>query len=210
MNLKEHSQIILKALKAHYPGADCQLVFKNPLQLLVSTILSAQCTDKRVNLVTVKLFKKYKSVQDFSRANLAELENIIRSVGLYHNKALNIIKCCTLISKELQGKVPKTMQELTRLNGIGRKTANVILGNAFGIQEGIAVDTHVIRLSKRLALTKHSEPVKIEKELMKIIPKKEWTMFTHYIIAHGRAICKAPTPLCKKCFLADLCPKKEL
>ncbi|MFC1517453.1 endonuclease III [Candidatus Margulisiibacteriota bacterium] len=198
---------ILSILKKLYPKAKCSLVFKTPLQLLVATILSAQCTDERVNIVTKELFKKYKTAEDFAKVKQNTLGATIRSVGFYNNKSKNIIKCCKDIVAKHKGKVPKTMEELIKLAGVARKTANVVLGNAYDIQAGIAVDTHVMRLSKRLGLTKKKTPEKIEKDLMNIFPKKEWTMLSHYLIWHGRAVCKAPTPLCKQCKLSKLCPK---
>ena len=193
-------------LKKRYPDARCALNFKSPLELMVATILSAQCTDERVNNVTKDLFEKYRRVEDYAKAMPEMLENDIRSTGFYKNKTKNIIKCCKKIVENYKGKVPSTMEELVHLGGVGRKTANVILGNAFGIP-GIVVDTHVKRVTHRLGLTKNQDPVKIEYDLMELVPRKEWTQFSHLIIFHGRSTCKARKPRCTECGLKNLCPQ---
>jgi len=197
---------IIKRLNKTYPDiAGTALSFENPLEMLVSTILSAQCTDVRVNKVTEHLFKKYKKPKDYYLSK--DLEKDIRSTGFYRNKAKNIRGACKLIDEKFGGKVPKTMEQLVELPGVARKTANIVLGNSFGIVEGIAVDTHVRRLSFRLGLTRNTDPVKIEQDLMKLYPKKEWFDLSNLLIEHGRKICKAPTPFCSKCFLSDICPR---
>jgi endonuclease III len=201
----ERVKKIWPILKATYPDATIALNFSNPLELLIATILSAQCTDVRVNIVTKDLFKKYRSAEDWARADLKEIENDIRSTGFYHNKAVNIKGACKKIIEEHSGKVPQTMEELTALPGVGRKTANVVLGNAFGIP-GIACDTHVIRLSRRLALSENSDPVKLERDLAEIVPMDRWTLFSHLLIFHGRNICKARKPDCPVCPIAVHCP----
>ncbi len=192
-------------LKATYPDAKIALNFSNPLELLIATILSAQCTDVRVNIVTKDLFKKYRSAADWAKADLKEVENDIRSTGFYHNKAVNIQGACRKIIDEYGGKVPQTMEELITLPGVGRKTANVVLGNAFDIP-GLACDTHVIRLSRRLELSENSDPVKLESDLAEIVPKDRWTLFSHLLIFHGRNICKARKPDCPVCPIAEHCP----
>jgi len=197
---------IIALLKKRYPDAACALHFKNPLELLVATILSAQCTDERVNKVTAELFKKYKTAEDYARVTQEVFEKDIRSTGFYKNKARSIINCCRKIAQVHGGKVPGTLDELVALDGIGRKTANVILGNAFGVP-GITVDTHVKRVSYRLGLTEHQDPVKIEYDLMELVPRKEWTHFSHLIIFHGRYTCMARKPLCESCVIEPLCPK---
>jgi endonuclease-3 len=204
MTLKEKANHIVKGLEQAYPQARISLQFKNPLELVISTILSAQCTDKRVNEVTKDLFKKYKTPEDYARASLAELEEDIRPTGFFHNKAKSIQGCCLELVKRHQGKVPKTMEELVALPGIGRKTANVVLGNAFGIP-GIVVDTHVSRIAQRLGLTQEKDPVKIEFALMPLIPQKSWTPFSHQMIEHGRSLCTARSPQCSRCFLRPYC-----
>ncbi|MBI2027017.1 MAG: endonuclease III [Deltaproteobacteria bacterium] len=203
---KERAKEIVKILKKEYPDAQCSLHFSNPLELLIATILSAQCTDERVNKVTQNLFKKYKSAHDYSEASQTELEKDIHSTGFYKNKAKNIRSCCKDIAEKHQSKVPQTMEELTQLAGIGRKTANVILGNIFEIP-GLVVDTHVKRLSHRMGLTKQSDPVKIEFDLHKIIPEKDWTNFSHLLIHHGRKICTARKAKCDICCVNKICPK---
>ncbi len=197
---------IIQILRKTYPDAECALHHDDPLQLLVATILSAQCTDKRVNRVTPALFKKYPNAKSFAEANLKELEQDIHSTGFYKNKAKAIKGCCQLILVNHGGQVPKTLEELVHLPGIGRKTANVVLGVAFGVP-GIVVDTHVKRLTYRMGLTKQTDPEKIEREMMEIIPKKDWTDFGLLLIAHGRAICEARKPKCEICPLNRLCPK---
>jgi endonuclease-3 len=176
------------------------------LELLIATILSAQCTDKRVNIVTKSLFKKYRTVRDYAKADLKTLEEEIKSTGFYHNKAKNIKKCCQMLVEKFDGQIPKTMDELLQLPGVARKTANIVLANAYGIVEGIAVDTHVRRVSKRLGLTDNDNPDKIEKDLMEIVPKKSWARITDLLIFHGRRICTAKHPNCAGCVLNDFCP----
>ncbi|HNW36330.1 MAG TPA: endonuclease III [Candidatus Ozemobacteraceae bacterium] len=199
---------LLNALFGAYPEPRCALRHENPLQLLVSTILSAQCTDERVNLVTKDLFGKYRVVADFAKADQAEFENDIRPTGFFRNKAKNIICCAKALVEKHGGTVPRTMVELVALPGVGRKTANVILGTAFGIAEGIVVDTHVTRLSWRLGLTNETDAEKIELDLMKLVPKDRWIAFSHALILHGRARCPARKPDCANCELSDRCPKR--
>ena len=198
---------ILAALPAIYPDAHCELNYSNPLELLVATILSAQCTDKRVNLVTAELFNQYRSAADFANAPLAELEEAVRTTGFYRNKAKNIQACCRRLVEAHGGEVPRTMEALTALAGAGRKTANVVLGNAFGINAGVVVDTHVARLSQRLGLTRETTPEKIEGDLMKLVPQAQWTLFSHWLIWHGRRRCDARKPACAACELQTLCPR---
>ncbi|MDP6637164.1 MAG: endonuclease III [Phycisphaerae bacterium] len=197
---------LIAKLKSAYPDADCALRHGNPLKLMVATILSAQCTDKRVNVVTRTLFKKYKTPRDYASAPPGELEDEIRSTGFFRNKAKNIRGACAKIISDFGGKVPRTMDQLLTLPGVARKTANCVLGNAFGVAEGVVVDTHVIRLSGRLGLTKHKDPVKIERDLMELVPPEEWILWSHLLIFHGRAICDARKPDCENCPLAELCP----
>jgi endonuclease III len=198
---------IIAGLEKTYPTAHCELVHESPLELLIATILSAQCTDKRVNLVTEKLFKKYRSAKDFADAEISGLENDIRSTGFYKNKARNIKAACRDIVEKHGGKVPQTMEDLIQLGGVGRKTANVVLGNAFGINVGVVVDTHVMRLSHRLGLTAHRTPEKIEPDLVKLVPQKKWTLFSHLLIWHGRRRCFARKPDCAHCEVLKLCPR---
>lgn len=205
MTLKEKILAVAKILKKTYPDADCELIFSNTLQLLVAVILSAQCTDKRVNVVTPALFKKYKTVQDFANSELSELENFIKSTGFYRNKAKNIKACCQQILSEYGGKVPESMEKLVKLPGVGRKTAHVVRMHGFNLP-GLSVDTHFQRLSKRLGLTKQTDPVKIEKEIADLLPEKEWTKFSSGLIFHGRRCCSARKPACDRCPLAYLCP----
>jgi len=196
---------ILPKLKRTYPNAKTALNYKNPLELLIATILSAQCTDVRVNIVTKDLFKKYKSAKDWARTEKTQIESDIKSTGFYRNKAISIQGTCKKIIEQYNGQVPGTMEELTKLPGVGRKTANVVLGNAFGIP-AIACDTHVIRLSRRLALSENTDPVKLEFDLAEIVPKRDWTLFSHLLIFHGRNICKARKPDCQNCPVAEHCP----
>ena len=197
---------IIPILKKEYPRARIALHFRTSMELLVSTVLSAQCTDKRVNIVTKPLFKKYKSVNDYAKANLKTFEQEIRSTGFYKNKAKNIINSAKVILKDFRGKIPDSMEQLTRLPGVARKTANIILLNAHGKVGGIAVDTHVKRLSQRLGLSKYSDPVKIEQDLMKLVGKSEWGRISYLLIDHGRKICDARKPKCPECNLRRLCP----
>lgn len=203
--MRKHTLDILEALDRQY-GTElvCYLEHENAWQLLIATMLSAQCTDARVNIVTRDLFQKYKSVEDFALADLSELEKDIKSTGFYHNKAKNIIGCCQRLLKEHGGEVPSAIEELTALPGVGRKTANVIRGNVFH-EPSIVVDTHVKRISKKLGLTKQDDPVKVEMELMKVLPRDHWILYNIQIITFGREICKAPTPKCQQCFLQHLC-----
>ncbi|MGN6552129.1 MAG: endonuclease III [Verrucomicrobiota bacterium] len=201
------TQQIITRLREAYPDAHCELNFSNPLELLIATILSAQCTDKRVNIVTAELFKKYRSAAEFAEAPLSELEQMIKTTGFYRNKARNIKACCQWLVEKHGGKVPQTMAELIELGGVGRKTANVVLGNAFDINEGVVVDTHVGRLSLRLGFTSETDPVKIEHALIKLVPTEEWTLFSHLLIWHGRRRCYARNPDCPKCEVKSLCPQ---
>jgi len=204
---KARAKKIIAALQKVYPDAHCELNFSNPLELLVATILSAQCTDKRVNIVTEELFKKYRTAADYAEAKLPELEQAIKTAGFYRNKAKNIQAAARSIVEKHGGKVPDTMEELVELGGVGRKTANVVLGNAFDIQLGIAVDTHVARLSFRFGFTDETDPVKIEEILMKLVPQDEWTLVSHVVIWHGRRRCFARSPDCKNCEILKLCPR---
>jgi endonuclease-3 len=198
---------IIAGLKKAYPNAHCELNHSKPLELLVATILSAQCTDKRVNLVTAGLFKKYPSADDYAKAEAAELEQDIRTTGFFRNKAKNIKACCQALVEQHGGDVPRTMEELIKLGGVGRKTANVVLGNAFNINSGVVVDTHVARLSQRLGLTRETAPEKIEQDLIKLVPQDQWTMFSHWLIWHGRRRCFARSPDCPNCEIKSLCPR---
>lgn len=187
-----------------YPDAECSLSYKDPLQLLIATQLAAQCTDARVNIVTKTLFQKYTDAYAFANADLKELEQDIKSTGFYHNKALNIKKCCRMIIEEFDGKVPDSMENLLKLPGVGRKTANLVLGDIFGVP-GIVIDTHAKRLSNRIGLTENEDPEKIEYDLMKIIPKNNWGRFCHQLVYHGRAVCNARKPKCDECRIRDFC-----
>ena len=198
---------IIAGLQKAYPDAHCELNFSNPLELLVATILSAQCTDKRVNIVTESLFRKYRSAADFAKADLSELEQEIKTTGFYRNKAKSIKAAARSIVEMHGGKVPHTMDELIELGGVGRKTANVVLGNAFDINLGVVVDTHVARLSFRLGLTSENDPAKIEQILMKLVPQEQWTLFSHLLIWHGRRRCYARNPDCPNCEVKTLCPR---
>jgi endonuclease-3 len=203
---KDRVDRILPVLKATYPAAKCSLDHRSPLELLVATILSAQCTDERVNMVTPGLFKKYKTARDYAAAPDGELETAIQSTGFYRNKAKSIRAMAQSLLDKHGGKVPDTMEELVDLAGVGRKTANVVLGNAFGKNVGITVDTHVARLSHRLGLTSHTDPIKIEQDLIPIVPNADWTLWSHLLIYHGRAICTARNPKCEKCPIQADCP----
>jgi endonuclease-3 len=206
----ERASAIAEGLKRAYPDAHCELNFTNPLELLIATILSAQSTDKQVNVVTEDLFKKYRTAADFANTEVSELEKDISRIGLFRNKAKSIRACCKLLVAQHHGEVPRTMEELTALPGVGRKTANVVLGNAFDLQEGVVVDTHVARLSERLGLTKEIKPEKIEADLMKLIPRQDWTMFSHWLIWHGRRRCFARNPQCGECEVRELCPSRDI
>ena len=197
---------IMVRLKRLYPNAACSLNYETPVQLLVATILSAQCTDERVNKVTPNLFARFPDAKSLASADIEELEDLVRSTGFYRNKAKNIRGACQMIITEYGGQVPNTMEKLTKLPGVARKTANVVLAHGFGINEGVTVDTHVKRLSNRLGLTKHKEPVKIERDLMKLLPQPDWENWSIRLIYHGRAVCKARKPECEVCDLAQLCP----
>jgi endonuclease-3 len=207
---QERFPIILAHLKNAYPDAHCELDFSNPLQLVCATILSAQCTDVRVNMVTPTLFAKYPDAQALAAARHEDVEEIIRSTGFFRNKAKSLIGMAQAVVAEQGGDIPASMDALVKLPGVGRKTANVVLGNAFAINEGVVVDTHVARVSGRLGLTAHTDPVKIEQDLMRLAPREEWTLLSHLLIFHGRRICIARKPRCRECVLAPLCPSAEL
>lgn len=207
---KKRLQFIVKKLDTLYPRPQTALHFRNPFQLLVAVILSAQCTDARVNMVTPALFARFSTPEDFASAPVAEIEKLIHSTGFFRNKAKNIKACSVELIQRHNGKVPKTMEELYALPGIGRKTANVVLGEAFGIVEGIVVDTHVARLSRRLGVTNEKDAVKIESELMALLPKKQWRRFSHALILHGRNVCIARKPLCRRCTVRSVCPSAEV
>ena len=210
MDKKEVMAEIIRKLKKEYPVLKSALNFSSPFELLAATILSAQTTDVHVNKVTETLFKKYKNVNDFSYTDSATLEKDVSSVNFYRNKARNIQNAARIIIEKFNGEVPRTMEDLISLPGVARKTANIVLYNVFGIIEGIAVDTHVIRLAGRLGLTKNEDPVKIEKDLMEVVPKKEWGNITHLLIFHGRKICQAKKPIHKDCVLFDICPSRNI
>jgi endonuclease III len=200
---------IIRELAKVYPDARCELKYSNPLELLVATILSARCSDKQVNLVTPKLFAKYHAAGDYAAASLGELEQELKSIGLYRNKARNLKACCQALVDRHRGQVPQTMEELTALDGVGRKTANVVLGNAYGLNFGVVVDTHVTRLAERLGLSRQTDPAKIEMDLMGIVPREQWTQLSHWLIWHGRRRCYARNPDCVHCEIQSLCPAKE-
>jgi len=204
---RRHAAKVLRRLKADYPEAPCALVHNNPFQLLVATILSAQCTDKRVNLVTKDLFRKYRKPADFAAASIRELEKAVQSTGFFRNKAKNIKACSRGLMERHQGKVPQDLDALVDLAGVGRKTANVVLGTAYGLATGVVVDTHVGRLSRRLGLTDQKDAVKVERDLMQLLPKKEWIDFSHRMIHHGRSICSARRPNCDECSMKKFCPR---
>jgi endonuclease-3 len=210
MTARVRALALAKAFRKVYPDAHCELDFRNPLQLLIATILSAQCTDKRVNMVTPFLFKKYRDAAAFAGAIPATFEKEIRSTGFFRSKTKSILGACHAIASKHAGKVPDTMEELCALPGVGRKTANVVLGNAFAKSQGIVVDTHVIRLSQRFRLTKHSDPEKIERDLMKIVPQGDWTLWSHWLIWHGRRRCFARKPDCLNCEVFTLCPSGKI
>lgn len=206
MTRGERAAEILRILRKTYPDAHCELVHRNPFELLVATILSAQCTDVRVNMVTASLFEKYPDARAMAVARQEDLEEVIRSTGFYRNKAKNIRAASAALTAKHGGEVPRDLDSLTVLPGVGRKTANVVLGNAYGIESGVVVDTHVGRLSQRLGLTKHRDPVKIERDLMKVVPRESWTLWSHLLIWHGRRHCFARNPDCGHCELSALCP----
>ncbi len=204
--LNDRTKLIVRALKKEYPQATCALNHENPLELLIATILSAQCTDDRVNIVTSTLFRKYRTCEDYVAVPQSELEMDINSVNFFRNKAKAIQAACQILIEKHGGRMPQTIEELTKLPGVGRKTANVVLGTAFGIPTGVVVDTHVLRVSQRLGLTANKLPEKVEGDLMRILPHKEWIGFSHRLIFHGRRVCKARKPLCHLCVLEKLCP----
>jgi endonuclease III len=210
MTARERVKQLIKVWPKVYPDAHTELDFKNPLQLLIATILSAQCTDKRVNMVTPALFAKYRTAADYAQAPQAELEKAIQSTGFFRSKAKSIRGATGAIASRYHGKVPDTMEQLRTLPGVGRKTANVVLGNAFGKNEGIVVDTHVIRLSQRLGLTRNTDPEKIERDLMKLVPREHWTNWSHWLIWHGRRRCFARKPDCSQCEVLRLCPSGKI
>ena len=207
-HLSSRARQIISRLKKAYPDAHCELHHKTPLQLLIATILSAQCTDERVNKVTPALFQRCRTAKHFAEIPSAELEGLIRTTGFFRSKAKSIRGCAAGLVKDHGGEVPQTMEHLHQLPGVGRKTANVVLGNAFNLAEGIVVDTHVGRLSRRLGLTRQHDPVKVEQALVKIVPKQDWTLFSHLLIWHGRRRCSARKPDCTRCEIHSLCPKR--
>jgi endonuclease III len=206
----ERAPEIFRRLSREYPDARCALDHRNPYELIVATILSAQCTDKRVNLVTPALFEAYPDAGRLSEANPDTLQELIKSTGFFRNKTKSLLGMSSAVVSQHGGTVPNTMEELVKLPGVGRKTANVVLGNAFGIDEGVVVDTHVTRLSNRLALSRQADPVKIEQDLMTLFPQDQWTMLSHLLISHGREICEARRPLCERCVVNDLCPSSRV
>lgn len=208
--LKAHALEILARLKQEYPDAHCELDYETPLQLLIATILSAQCTDKRVNMVTPDLFRRYPDAESLSAAKTEELEELIRTTGFFRNKTKSLLGMSAAVSDRHDGQVPSTMEELVKLPGVGRKTANVVLGNAFGINVGVVVDTHVGRLSVRLGLTDETDPVNVEQALMLLFPQEDWTLLSHLLIFHGRRICIARAPRCASCVLNDVCPSSRV
>lgn len=207
---KKRTAEIIKRFKKAYPEAHCALEHTNAFELLVATILSAQCTDERVNIVTASLFRKYRGPADYLKVEQKELEKDIYSTGFFRNKAKNIQGACKKLIEQFGGEIPQTMDEILTLNGVARKTANVVLGNAFGIASGVVVDTHVARLSQRLGLTEEKNAEKIERELQRLVPKKHWVMWSHWLITHGRRICHARKPKCRECVLANICPSYEI
>lgn len=207
---RERAETVYELLQEEYPDAHCELDFENPFQLAVATILSAQTTDERVNMVTPNLFDDYPDADALAGARKEDVEEIVHSTGFFRNKAKNIIGFAEGVVDDHEGEVPRTLKELKALPGVGRKTANVILGNAFGIDEGVVVDTHVKRLSNRLGFTRHDRPVKVEQDLMELFPRERWTMLAHLLIWHGRAVCDARKPLCGECAVAHLCPSSKV
>lgn len=210
MKESDRTNKIIRILKEEYPKSKTALDFTSPLEILIATILSAQCTDRRVNIVTKDLFAKYKSASDYMYADMGELESIIRPTGFFRNKAKSIVGAATMLVKEFGGKVPDNMEDMLRLPGVARKTANVVISEAYGVIEGIAVDTHVMRLSGRLRLSTRKTPEKIEQDLMAIYPKNEWYNVCNLLITHGRSVCDARKPKCCECILAELCPGKQI
>jgi endonuclease-3 len=208
--LKARTRVIIRRLKRAYPGAKCSLNHSNPFELLIATILSAQCTDERVNIVTADLFRKYRKPEDYLKVSPRELEKDIQSTGFFRNKTKSIQGTSKMLAEQYGGQVPETMEELLELPGVARKTANVVLGNAFDIHAGVVVDTHVTRLSNRLGLTEQKTAEKIEQDLIPIVPKKDWVIFPHLMIYHGRKICKARNPLCAECTIEKQCPSSYL
>ena len=208
--LKSRVRKVIRILKRSYPDAKCSLNHSNPFELLIATILSAQCTDERVNIVTADLFRKYRKPQDYLKVKTSELENDIRTTGFFRNKTKSIQGTSQMLLDEFDGQVPKTMDELLELPGVARKTANVVLGNAFDIKAGVVVDTHVSRLSHRLGFSQEKSAEKIEQDLIQIVPRKEWVLFPHLMIYHGRKVCKARNPLCEECLIEKLCPSSYL
>jgi len=209
-DLKKHAAEILARLKREYPDAHCELDFETPLQLLIATILSAQCTDKRVNMVTPVLFRTFPDARSLADADPEKLEDLIRSTGFFRNKTKALLGMSAAVVERHGGEIPRTMSELVKLPGVGRKTANVVLGNAFAINEGVVVDTHVGRLSVRLGLTSETDPVKVEQALMPLFPRDDWALLAHLLIFHGRRVCIARTPRCASCVLADVCPSARV
>ena len=205
--LKQQAKRVTKQLERDYSHAVCALNYETPVQLLVATILSAQCTDERVNIVTAKLFKRYPDAEKLAKAPIRSLEKLVQSAGFYRNKAKNIKACCQELVKEHGGEVPKNLDDLVKLAGVGRKTANVVLGTAYGIPSGVVVDTHVGRISRRLGLTEKTDPVQAERDLMEVLPTKEWIAYSHRMIYHGRAVCKARKALCGECNFIKFCPQ---
>lgn len=204
---KRYAGRVVRALARDYADAECALNFSNPLELLVATILSAQCTDQRVNLVTKDLFRKYPGAVHYAKAPLKKLEKDIQSTGFFRNKAKNIQGACRALLEQFEGELPRDLDKMVELPGVGRKTANVVLGTAFGLPTGVVVDTHVTRISRRLGLTDQTDAVKIERDLIELLPKKEWIDFSHRMIHHGRAVCKARKPLCEECGMKRFCPR---
>jgi endonuclease III len=207
---RERAKEIYKRLRKAYPDAHCALNYRNPYELLVATILSAQCTDVRVNMVTPALFERYPFPDDLAAAKTEELEEMIRSTGFFRNKAKSLLGMSNAVVEQHAGRIPEAMDELVELPGVGRKTANVVLGNAFNKNIGVVVDTHVARVSGRLGLTLETDPIRIEQDLMELFPRKDWTLLSHLFIEHGRQICKAPTPKCELCMLNDICPSSRV
>ncbi|MGH9905119.1 MAG: endonuclease III [Pyrinomonadaceae bacterium] len=208
--LKDRVKKIIRLLKRAYPDAKCSLNHSNAFELLIATILSAQCTDERVNIVTADLFRKYRKPEDYVKVSPLELQDDIRATGFFRNKTKSIQGASKMLAEQYAGHVPETMEELLELPGVARKTANVVLGNAFDIASGIVVDTHVTRLSRRLGLTKEKQPEKIEKDLIQVAPRKDWVIFSHLLIYHGRKVCRARNPMCGECVVEKLCPSSYL